>query len=506
MNERPADIEIFRKTHATVTIQCNQIIASELYHYFSAYATNYKFAPLYRSKQWDGKIRFFKLSTNELPIGLVEKVYGFAKQGKYTIKCNYERFNNIDRVEFQKFVDSLEIPKHTGYQLRDYQFEAAYQAVCKKNLNMHISTRGGKTLVMYIITRFLHYMKKKTLIVVPSQQLVEQAFGDFMDYGWQSERYCHRIYSGQRKIYDSPVTIACWQSMISTKIKTDNPYEGYDCIIIDEAHGAKGQSLQELAKICINADYRFGFSGTYPEATIADWYSIVGSLGAIQTFATYQSLQKAGHIAQSKIYNIILEYSKEFKLAVYDECGNDYPMQCDKIYNNPVRNAFITKMVQNMTQNCLCLFTKKEKHGIPVYEYFKEHLKDKIVLYIDGDIPLTDRQDIVKIMESNNNVVVVASYGCMSTGVTVKNLPNIVFLSGYKSKTKVFQSLGRSLGLHEDKEFARLFDVVDDVSFKIRRKDEPDLKFINHSLKHYKEREVFYQGEGWEAKVVRYKI
>lgn len=497
--ERHKDIIIHRKTHSTVTIECNDIIAKELYNFFSAFATNYRWSPLYKARQWDGKIRFFKISTNELPIGLTEKVYEFARKGNYTIECKFKRFNDIDRKEFKKFVDSLNLTRTP----RDYQIEAAYQAICKKNLNIQISTRGGKTLVMYIIVRFLVHTKNKTLIVVPNQQLVEQAYEDFESYGWNPEKYCHRIYSGQKKLYDAPVLICCWQSMVSTKVKNDNPYENLDAIIIDENHQGSCKSLVELANVCINAEYRYGFSGTFPEATIADWYSIVGSIGPIQVFATYKSLQDGGYISKLKIYSTIFRYNKEFKYKVYNECGTDYAKQNDMIHNSPERNAFIAKMIQNLDNNCLFLFTKKEKHGLPLYEYLKEHLKNKTILYIDGDVPLQDRKDIVKIMEERNDVVLLGTYGCISVGITISNLHTIIFGSSYKSKTKVFQALGRSLGLHSDKKYAKLIDIIDDCSF-INRTD--DIRFINHSVNHYKERKQFYLSESWEAKEIIYKI
>lgn len=494
----PKDVIVHLKNYSTVTLECSSTISRELSQYFSVYAANYRFTPAYKAG-WDGKIRFFSVSNNELAIGLTSKLEEFAKRGNYSLEFKYDRFNNIKREEFQKFVESLNIP----FELRDYQFEAAYQAIVKKNLNIHISTRGGKTLVMYVIVRFMHHMNKKMLIVVPNQMLVTQAFADFKTYGWDSNKYCHQIYSGQEKIYDAPVIIACWQSMTSLKVKKDNPYEKFDCIFIDEAHSAGAKSLIKLSTYVINSEYRFGCSGTYPEQSIADWYSIVGSCGAIQTFATYKSLQEDGHIANLKIYSLLFNYNKEFKLKVYNECGSDYSAQNDMIHTNPDRNKFLCKLVQNLDKNCLCLFTKKEKHGIPMFEYFKEHLKDKLVLYIDGDVPIEERQDIVKIMEERNNVVLLGTYGCLSTGITIKNLHTIVFTSSYKSKTKVFQALGRSLGLNSNKSYAKLIDCVDDVSF-IDRVNK--IRFINHSINHYKERKQFYIEENWIAKEMKYNL
>jgi superfamily II DNA or RNA helicase len=503
--ERAKDIIIHQKSHSSVIIECNCIIAGELSQFFSAMAANYMFAPLFKAKIWDGRVRFFSLTNNELAIGLIEKLYQFAKLGNYTIQCNFKRHNEISREEFQRFVDTLNIVDNEGdpMEVRNYQFEAAYQCICKKNICVEAATSAGKSLIIYIIMRFMVYRKMKSIIICPGKGLVEQMYSDFKSYGWNAEKYCHRVYEGHKKYFDAPVTIACWQSMISTKVKNQNPYDGFDCLLVDEAHGAKSKSLTELAKVCINAEYRFGFSGTYPDPTTADWFSITGSLGPIQMFANYKFLQDNGYITPLKIYNIILKYKKEFKLQVYNECGKDYSKQCDMIHNNPDRNKFIMRMVQNLNENVLVLFTKKTAHGHVLKELFERELKDKIVVYIDGDVPVEEREGIRSLMEDHDNVVLLGSYGCVSTGTNIKNLSSIIFASGYKSRIKTLQSIGRGLRLHKNKKYTKLFDFADDCCFQDRNND---IKFINHSMNHYKERSVYYQEENWNVMSKKFDI
>lgn len=219
-------IEIYKKNEATLLVQASDMVLREIKNYFSVFATNYQFTPLYKEKIWDGKIKFFNSLDNSLPIGLLEKLYVFASIGKYKIEVNFERENEISKTEFKKFVDSLKLP----FECRDYQFEAAYQSCVKKNLNIHISTAGGKSLVAYIICRFMETQNIQTLLVVPNQSLVEQMYADFEDYGWDVEYKCHRLYSGQRKIYERQVIIACWQSMY----KNTKLLQQFGCLVVDE--------------------------------------------------------------------------------------------------------------------------------------------------------------------------------------------------------------------------------------------------------------------------------
>lgn len=456
---------------------------------------------------WDGKIRFFKISTNELPIGLVYKVYEFAEKGGYSIDCNYPLSNKIDRKELQRFIESLNLP----LTVRPYQFEAIYKSLCYKNMNTLISTAGGKSLCIYIICRFMMLLKKKVILICSKTGLVEQMYKDFIDYGFNAEKYCHRIYGGQRKFYDSPIIIATWQSLITPKVKQDNPYNDFDCLICDEVHEAASDagSIQSLARYCVNAEYRYGFSGTYPESVTAEWYSIVGAFGKIVEIATYKYLQENDYIAKLKIYSVVLNYSSEFKRKIYDATeeatkpAERYQIQNNLMYSNEERNKFILKLVDNLKGNTLVLFTKKSKHGYLLKEYFENHFGTEKVLYVDGDTPLEDREDVRTFLENNTNVILLATYGTLAAGWNVKNLNNLVLASGYKSRIKVLQSIGRSLRKHKDKDCARLFDIIDNASFII---PETKTRFINYALDHYIVRKKYYDKENWDVKEEIFKI
>jgi superfamily II DNA or RNA helicase len=47
----------------------------------------------------------------------------------------------------------------------------------------------------------------------------------------------------------------------------------------------------------------------------------------------------------------------------------------------------------------------------------------------------------------------------MSTGINIKRLTNIVFLTSSKSFSRTIQSIGRTLRLHDSKTEAHLIDV-----------------------------------------------
>ena len=188
---------------ATIRIECTNSISRELTEYFSCFSENYRFHPKFKAKQWDGKLRFFTWE-NTLPIGLLSRVKEFCAKGKYTYEILYETPKAIAYNEFLTFVDSLNIDvrdeHNNSVPVRDYQLKAAYEAICEQHLNMASSTASGKSLIQYIIIRWLVAQGKKCLCIFPTQMLVDQIYSDFDDYGWESiENHCCMIYSGKTK-------------------------------------------------------------------------------------------------------------------------------------------------------------------------------------------------------------------------------------------------------------------------------------------------------------------
>ena len=84
---------------------------------------------------------------------------------------------------------------------------------------------------------------KQILIIVPTTSLVEQMYGDFKDYGWDVERFCHKIYQGQDKQTNKKVVISTWQSIY----KMDRDYFAKFAVVMgDECHLFKANSLNKI--------------------------------------------------------------------------------------------------------------------------------------------------------------------------------------------------------------------------------------------------------------------
>lgn len=93
--------------------------------------------------------------------------------------------------------------------------------------------------------------------------------------------------------------------------------------------------------------------------------------------------------------------------------------------------------------------------------------------------------------------IIVGSSGCVSTGVNIPNLENIIFAAPTKSKIKTLQSIGRTLRIGDNSDKAVLWDIVDDMSDKSHK---------NFAIKHFIERVKIYNAEKFSYKLHTIKM
>lgn len=466
-----------------VKVHCESDVAQELSAYFTFNVPGAKFSPAFRNRVWDGKIRLFSAATHYIYGGLVPYIQQFANERDYDVEFSDNSFadTNFSLEEANQFVSRLNLPEDR--QPRDYQLDAFVHAVRKRRALLLSPTASGKSLIIYLLSRFFRSNPDKILIVVPTTSLVHQMASDFISYGC-NEQYIHKIFSGQEKLTDAPFVITTWQSVYKLP-KTW--YAQFHCVIGDEAHLFKANSLKTMMTKLVNCPYRFGFTGTL-DGTQTHKLVLEGMFGQVRKVTTTVELMDQNHITRLKIKAITLSYSDDLRKTYK---GIDYQSEIDFIVTHPPRNKFITNLVLSQKQNTLVLF-KLKTHGKSLFDQITSKCNDRKTFYVDGDIDGLVREDIRKAVEEEQNAIIIASLGTFSTGVNIRNLHNVIFTSPSKSRIKTLQSIGRSLRLNTNKEFATLYDIADDLSWKSKK---------NHTILHFIERVKMYDDEKFDYKI-----
>ena len=484
----PNTITVGLKDHSMMLVDCEIHQLPELRDYFSFYVPGYKFMPMYKSRKWDGKIKLFNQVTRELNVGLYEHLKKFCQDRMYPLQLQETAYghpakkNHVQHQNLVKFQSELGMP----YELRDYQYDAVTHGIENKRAVLLSPTGSGKSFIIYNLLRwYIDNYDEQVLIVVPTTSLVEQMYKDFADYGFDVETECHKIYSGKDKTTDKQIIISTWQSIY--KFPKDW-YENIGCVFGDEVHLFKAKSLSGIMNKCVNAEYRFGTTGTL-DGTETNKLVLEGLFGPTKRVTMTRDLQEKGTLAKLNISVLLLRYHNDVCHMLKDAT---YQEEIDYIVTNEKRNRLITNLALDQNGNSLVLFQFVEKHGKPLYDMIKDKAGDRPVYYVSGEVEAADREQIRGIVEKQKNAIIVASLGTFSTGINIRNLHNIIFASPSKSQVKVLQSIGRGLRQSDDGSTTQLYDIADDLHIR---------KHKNFTLRHSAERIKIYTKEQFPYKI-----
>ena len=303
-------------------------------------------------------------------------------------------------------------------------------------------------------------------------------------------------------------------------------FDGIDVVCCDEAHKLPCKSINTILGRPFMKDVKlkFGFTGTLPQADTIEWFSCQSMMGPqIQDLRTME-LVKEGFLVPPDITQIRLSYGwnevekdiikcGEYLCSSYktDEKGNKILLPKDQreftikevktlpmalkevrkmyddreyalylielcrarganllmleqmlVHRSEKRIKEIENLITNMTDgNCIVL-----AHHTEYIEYLIERLKaafpDRKVLKITGSVTLKKRQKVLDEMLENNNVILVGSFGCISTGITFKNVNYAIFAQSFKSDITILQSIGRGLLPQPGKDAFYIYDIIDD--------------------------------------------
>lgn len=329
-------------------------------------------------------------------------------------------------------------------------------------------------------------------------------------------------------------------------------FKDYDIILIDECHHLVCKSINTILNqdFIKNVKLKFGFSGTLPQEGTIESFACHALMGwTIQDVRTHE-LQEDGYLADIDITQIRINYPDSPQLTnAYIQCGeylnaNDkivdgkkvllpkdkrnFTMQYEKtlpfalqevknlyepeeykaylidlckakgsnllmleqmlIHRSKKRLQVIDNILTGMTKNCI-VFAHHTEYLKFLKEHFEQKFPDRKVRIIAGSANLKKRQKIIDEMNKEDGVILCASYGCCSTGLTFKNVDYCILAQSFKSDIVNKQSLGRGLLKTDTKDTFYVYDIID--VFPTKRIYTQGLAKIRT-----------YQREGFEYRIV----
>ena len=481
-----ANLVIKKKNEVYLQIDCDPHIKHELQDEFTFDVPGAKFMPQYRSKYWDGKIRLFNLQKSQIYVGLLDKIVQFCRRYDYEYEFEDSKFYGLPYQETESVSHEGVKDYLTGiskYKPRDYQIEGVFDAL-QKNRRLLISPTGsGKSLMIYAITRYHTEHKRSTLIIVPTTSLVEQMYKDFIDYSWDADTYCHKIYAGKDLLSEKQVIISTWQSIYKLPRTWFNRF---DVVIGDEAHQFKSKSLVSIMTKLYDTKYRYGFTGTLDGTQTHKWV-LEGLFGPSYKIINTKELQEKGYLAKLNIRVLLLKHDP----TAFDT----YQDEIEFLITHKKRNNFIKNLAHDLKGNTLILYSRVATHGEVLYDIINK--VERKIFFVHGGVDVEERESVRQITEKESDAIIIASFGTFSTGINIKNLHNVIFASPSKSRIRTLQSIGRVLRKSKDKLNATLYDIADDCKKGSKQ---------NYTLNHLIERIKYYNEEKFSYEIIQIKI
>lgn len=417
-------------------------------------------------------------------IGLVLEIYKQLTNAGYKVKIDNELKKH---VQPKTHLNESLIQPHANFTYRDYQEETIRRVARFGRGLIEIPTSGGKSLILYGICSNIKEFSKKTLIVVPRTQLVEQFFKEWtVEYGFKGIS----MYSKNQPNLnaDAKVVVTNYQWLVS-KEKDKNGKKvsigskeaairkaGFEAIIVDEAHtiGESGSWMSRFISK-FETPYKIGCTGTVAEKEdLSKRWNCIGVIGPIIYKKPIAELQNANQIAKVRIFPIRLEHNtRKLSEQPYENRGGvcfdkETGKQLDgtKMYEAEYKyleshngaNNILLNVIESLKGNSIVLIDHTE-HA----QYLYDNCLCENKFLITGKVKLTDRTKTAELVDlkDNNQYIIFANSSAAGTGLSIKNLQNVVIASHGKALTKIIQGIGRVLRkLKKDGE-EEVYNVID---------------------------------------------
>lgn len=439
-----------------------------LWEKFGIFVDGYFHMPAFQLRRWDGKIRFFEKNGNTFTKLLDEII-------PYLCSWNYDVTLVDKRLPAPVITDQIDANFFglDDFKLRPYQVDVVNSLLTEGSGFAICATGSGKTSICSALSMVLHLNGLQTLIIVPSTDLVSQTVEEFQHH-LQAYPITIGQYSGSSKEIDHPIVVATWQSLQNAP-----HYMSYfQAVIVDECHGAKANVIKDLINVHgKHISHRYGCTGTFPKPQV-DQYSLKLSIGQIIREVPAKWLIEQGYLSE-----ILIE-----PVETIDEDPElpDYSSERAYLTRHSERTEAIAEYIQglrNQYGNTLVLVnTQSLQQGRELTEMIPG------AVYLDGSSKSQLRQDQYQQYAERDDMIVIASAGIASTGISIDRIFCLVMLDTGKSFVKCIQAVGRGLRKKGDKYKIFVVDIYSNLKY---------------AKKHWKDRKKYYSEAGYPMTTVK---
>ena len=149
--------------------------------------------------------------------------------------------------------------------------------------------------------------------------------------------------------------ISTWQSIHRFQFDWFNRF---GAVFGDECHGFKSKSLTTIMNKCIEAEYRFGTTGTL-DGALTHELVLQGLFGKVYRVTSTRALQDNDTLAKLSIRRIILQYHEKIRK---DFGKKTYQEEIEYVVTHDNRNTFIKNLTLDLKGNTPVSYTHLRAH------------------------------------------------------------------------------------------------------------------------------------------------
>jgi superfamily II DNA or RNA helicase len=368
--------------------------------------------------------------------------------------------------------------------LHDHQVLAVNALLANDNALIEAATSSGKSMICAVLAKQAEKYGR-TITVVPNRDLVDQTYDDFVNLGLDTGK----LYFGHKDLHNQHI-ICTWQSLHNINkskreliISAEEMEALLDNVVLtiqDEVHLATSKVLFQInSELFKDIPLCYGLTGTIPkEEHLRE--SLRANFGEVVYAIPAKVLQDKGILSKCEveINHLQLEkasfpdYAAERKfVSTHEDIINLVANDIIEISNAEKGNTLV--LVENLDTGRL----------------LQERIADSI--FLSGKDKSKVRKKEYKEVNSEDNKVIIATYGIASTGISINRLFNLVIFNPGKSFTRSIQSIGRGLRVAHDKDFVHIKDYAINTKY---------------SSRHLTERKSYYKSAEYPFTVIKRKV
>ena len=173
-------------------------------------------------------------------------------------------------------------------------------------------------------------------------------------------------------------------------------------------------------------------------------------------------------IAKERIYERMGDFAAEeayieMLKGTIKESTKSNLLQVEKMmvhFMKPRIKYLLEEIIPKCDHNTI-LFCHHTEYLRYVEQKLKERFPERHIASISGSVGSKKRDEIKQMLKEHNDCILVASYACVGTGLTLSNLCYGILFESFKSEVINMQSIGRGLGLSDMRDTFILYDIID---------------------------------------------